>query len=702
MVEDRPQIIAANNLPSIKKYWSKKVVGPVLLGLVVVLTLFSVFVYSYAKSQEQSNLFTITKTLALVLSDPLIQNDHLEALKRISTVAESNNSKIIVQDNKHRTYAIYPPLSDDEEKSVVTRGLKQKIISNDGRILGWVYAKYINNPVNLDDVLLSALLIVIFFTVALFWLMNSTKPFVSDIISLAETDISKSAKQVLFRFSETTNTYLTLVEQSRRIILSEQDKVRLQIAHQVAHDIRSPLAALTVATQHLQEVEEDKRIMIRSAVQRIEDITNDLAGTKHTQESGQMPGSKKSVYLLSSIIDGLVSEKRLQFRSRMGVNIHAELDEASYGLFVSVEIDQFKRVISNIINNAVEAFDEGGNVVVTMKKASDSLVIQIRDNGKGIPAEILPKLMQRGATFGKEGGKGLGLCHARETIESLGGKIDIRSICVGVGSPDPAGEETSPLRKSGTTVTLVLPRHEAPFWFVPEIKIASDVVILDDDTSIHQIWENRLTSAGIEKNKIHHFATSESITKWYDNGRDRTQKHAYLFDYEILGDAKTGLDVIEELKIGNQAILITSRYEDEGVLQRCQKLGTRLVPKNLAGFVPIVIQSKTESSAPIEYVLIDDQEMNHSTWQTIGRIRGKSVATFFNPESFFSAAPKLDKQVKIYVDSDLGNGIKGEGVSKEIADMGFSEIYICTGYRSSDFEPMPWVRGVVGKKPPFL
>jgi hypothetical protein len=175
-------------------------------------------------------------------------------------------------------------------------------------------------------------------------------------------------------------------------------------------------------------------------------------------------------------------------------------------------------------------------------------------------------------------------------------------------------------------------------------------------------------------------------------------------DYEILGDPKTGLDVIELLGIATQSVLVTSRYEEENVLSRCQKLGVKLLPKNLAGFVPITIKNETETEikTPIEYVLIDDQEMNHDTWQILGRMKKKKVATFFNPQDFFKEATTLNKNVKIYVDSDLGHGVKGETVSKEIADKGFSEIYLCTGFFAKDFQPMPWIKDIVGKKPPFV
>ena len=61
----------------------------------------------------------------------------------------------------------------------------------------------------------------------------------------------------------------------------------------------------------------------------------------------------------------------------------------------------------------------------------------------------------------------------------------------------------------------------------------------------------------------------------------------------------------------------------------------------------------------------------------------------------------FDVKSKIYVDSNLGNGVKGEEIAKQISDLGFENIYLCTGYRSSDFAKMPWIKDILGKDPQF-
>jgi signal transduction histidine kinase len=165
--------------------------------------------------------------------------------------------------------------------------------------------------------------------------------------------------------------------------------------------------------------------MIRQAVSRIRDIANNLQKKEGASADGTF--GKRTISLLSALIERIVTEKRMEFRAKTELEIFMEMETAAYGLFAEIDVTEFKRVISNLINNAVQAFDGPGKVWVSTASHADFAVISVHDNGKGIPKDVLPELMVRGATFGKEGGSGLGLVHARETVESWGGSIEIKS-----------------------------------------------------------------------------------------------------------------------------------------------------------------------------------------------------------------------------------------------------------------------------------
>ncbi|MBF0104292.1 MAG: hypothetical protein HQM16_03085 [Deltaproteobacteria bacterium] len=73
-----------------------------------------------------------------------------------------------------------------------------------------------------------------------------------------------------------------------------------------------------------------------------------------------------------------------------------------------------------------------------------------------------------------------------------------------------------------------------------------------------------------------------------------------------------------------------------------------------------------------------------------------------NPDDFFKQADQFSKDTPVYIDSSLGDGVKGEAVAKAIYALGFKKIYLATGYKKDHFGEMPWITDVVGKAPPFL
>lgn len=89
--------------------------------------------------------------------------------------------------------------------------------------------------------------------------------------------------------------------------------------------------------------------------------------------------------------------------------------------FLEGDVFETQRIISNLVNNSVEAFTGTGSVAVGLVAVDGKVTLEIRDDGKGIPPGILARLGQKGGTHGKVGGTGLGLYQARTSVESLGG-----------------------------------------------------------------------------------------------------------------------------------------------------------------------------------------------------------------------------------------------------------------------------------------
>lgn len=485
------------------------------------------------------------------------------------------------------------------------------------------------------------------------------------------------------------------LEVQNSVIHAERDAAIGRIASQVAHDIRSPLSALDSVLKDLSQLPEEKRVIIRSAVGRIRDIANNVieknraaaqgGGDPLTKNAGT--GAPATVQLLSSLVDSLVTEKRLQFRSQLGVEIDSRLDPSSYGLFVKIPAADLKRVLSNLINNAVEALPGKGIVTVRLASVGESVELRVRDNGKGIPPDLLARLGHRGETHGKPGGSGLGLHHSKSSVESWGGTLRIES--------EPG---------KGTSVTIQVPRAAAPDWFASGLIITpgAKVVVLDDDTSIHQVWRGRFESAvpkasGVE---ILHFSTPDELRTWVRNEAPKASAVVYLLDYELLGYSDTGLDLAEELGIGNSTVLVTSRFEEPEVLSNSMRLRSRLIPKPLAGYVPISVESE-KAALCRGVVLIDDDALVRMNWKEEAEHQGEIFRSYSSIEDFLVEAGEIDRRTQIYVDANLANGVDGSKESVRIYELGFKDIFLATGHPASKFNGLAHVQGVVGKDPPW-
>jgi signal transduction histidine kinase len=458
-----------------------------------------------------------------------------------------------------------------------------------------------------------------------------------------------------------------------------------QMAAQVAHDIRSPLAALDASLKSAAQLPEEQRVMVRHAVNRIRDIANNLLEkTRRRPAAGpEGAGEPAQLALLSSLIDPVVTEKRLQYGSRPGLHIDFELTQGSYGLFARVQPVELGRVVSNLVNNAVEVLGEKGFVRLGLAPGENGVLLTVADDGPGIPAEVLQKLGQRGETYGKAGGYGLGLFHARTTVEAWGGSLAMAS---------------EPGR--GTTVTLTLPRAEAPADFVRGLALepGKAVVVLDDDSTIHHVWQGRFKQAGAPERNIDiiHFIEPVRLRKWVKSNPEKAAEALYLFDYELIGYAETGLSLAAELGLGSKVILVTSRHEEKTVIDEARRLKVRVIPKALAGLVPVSIKG----TGPKRAVLLDDDMLVQMNWKLAARAAGAEFSAYETPAELATGLEGLPKDTPLYIDAELGRGVKGEEVARELLDKGFTDLTLATGHPPERFAALTWLK-IAGKEPPW-
>ena len=202
-------------------------------------------------------------------------------------------------------------------------------------------------------------------------------------------------------------------ELAARSIVQEE---KFKIARQVAHDIRSPVTALRSALEFMQNLKgEPVYEIIAGSADRINSIAADLMGGNYNRTRDRN---------LTEEITSLVNQKKVEYP-----NLSIELQYSDFKNLpnVSVEwIQEVIRMISNLINNSVEASTGNPKVSVVLKQdqISDNINIIISDKSGGMPAEFFDGTNCI-STKGVE--RGLGLTHARQICSRFGWSFKIES-----------------------------------------------------------------------------------------------------------------------------------------------------------------------------------------------------------------------------------------------------------------------------------
>lgn len=99
-------------------------------------------------------------------------------------------------------------------------------------------------------------------------------------------------------------------------------------------------------------------------------------------------------------------------------------------------------------------------------------------------------------------------------------------------------------------------------------------------------------------------------------------------------------------------------------------------------------------------VLIDDDALVRMNWKMVALTKGINLKIFSGPADFLAAAEGLPISTAIYLDSDLGIGIRGEDFAKDLKEKGFFYLHLETGHPAGAFSHLPWLK-VAGKEPPW-
>ena len=422
-------------------------------------------------------------------------------------------------------------------------------------------------------------------------------------------------------------------------------------------------------------VPEDYRIKIRDSIEKISDITNDLI-SRYVPDADNKNESKQLV-LIATILSQLVSEKRRGLHAK-GIEVKEDFSHESLFAFANIQRTQVNRAISNIMNNASQAFDgKPGTIILKLYSDKESVYVSISDNGKGMPSEMIEKIKNKIAfTEGKKDGHGIGLGQVHSTLERNHGEMTIESK---IGA--------------GTTFTLIFSKKQPPLWAIDKIEVRpTDIIlILDDDKSIHGAWDLRFKNL-IKKYpslQLQHFFFSADLFKFLDTLPSENKKDLFLLtDYELSNQKEkdNGAKVIEEAKI-KRSILVTSHFAKTEIQNKVMSLSAKLLPKKLVGYIPIVVnetQDLGENANTVDAIWLDD-DPSFTSWHEKKFIeKGKKIIVYRTPKELLDNIHLYPKDKPIFLDNNFARpfaNFAGTEIAKKLHEIGFSKLILITGDR---------------------
>jgi len=222
-----------------------------------------------------------------------------------------------------------------------------------------------------------------------------------------------------------------LANSVKRMTIALQDRVKSveAFAADVAHELKNPLTSLQSAIETLQlsKEEEERKQLIKIAIKdlkRLDRLISDISSSSRLEV--ELARGEFEVIDIRDVLQSVMEVTRTNITKKIDIKINLKLPKNK------IEVlgigDRIAQVFYNLIDNAISFSKAGYNIDINASTTKSDAIIEIRDEGPGIPKENLGRIFERFYTyrpeekiFGNNSGLGLSIC--KQIIKSLNGTI---------------------------------------------------------------------------------------------------------------------------------------------------------------------------------------------------------------------------------------------------------------------------------------
>ena len=344
--------------------------------------------------------------------------------------------------------------------------------------------------------------------------------------------------------------------------LEDLERMRAEFLEMVSHELRTPLTSIRGSATTLQEASDDLdatelrqflRIIVDQA-DNMRDLIDDLLDVTRI-ETGELPINPEPTEVVR-----LVDRARKTFLSTGGrhdldITLEPELP------LVMADRRRISQVIGNLLSNAARHSPQSAIIRVNAAREGLHVAISVTDEGRGIPAEQLPRLFRKFSRTGNEeraGDTGLGLAICKGVVEAHGGRI--------------WAESDGPSLGARFTFTIPMAEeyaNEMPPPAMPsrtEGKERESILVVDDDPHTLIYVRRALTNSGY--NSMVAADAEEALSLLRDN-----QPRLVLLDM-MLPSAQDGIDLMLSItRIAEVPVIFISAYGQDDIIARAFEVG---------------------------------------------------------------------------------------------------------------------------------
>ena len=271
---------------------------------------------------------------------------------------------------------------------------------------------------------------------------------IRQLVKLSHTQNAKRQRDIpdAFLFDELTQLNNNLVNLQRELTKKNAELARLnelknQFLGMATHDIRNPLGVIMAYADFLLDETKDTLSaehqnflkIIFSSTEFLLSLIEDLLDITQI-ESGKLTLNLQYVNIVELVQNNIALNNSLAAKK----NIKISLNPSSENIYINVDPLKLEQVLNNLASNAVKFSHPGSSVQANIIEKDQSVAFEFRDQGVGIPIEMVDKIFTpfgKASSEGTAGEKttGLGLSIVKKIIEGHGGTITVSSK-LGVGS----------------------------------------------------------------------------------------------------------------------------------------------------------------------------------------------------------------------------------------------------------------------------